>query len=359
MNRTYSYKKKINSPPGSLVYTGTKTSKKPEITLISYSNRHYEEKKINDQSKLEEILPNIDTNKGVFWLNVDGLSEPLILEKLGTAFNLHPLTLEDILNPHPNQRPKYEVYDDGLFITVKHIDWNQEQYNLIYEQLSFVLKPGILLSFQESEENVFLPIQNRIKTAKGRIRTMDSSYLLYALLDSVVDRYFITLENIGDVIETLESNISEKNNPKIMREIHRLKSSITFMRKSTWPLRDVVNTILRSENDYIDQSIYIYFRDLSDHIHQVIDTIDNYRELLTGLMDLYLTSIGNKTNEIMKVLTIISTIFIPLTFIAGVYGMNFKFMPELNSPWGYPIVWVIMILISIGLVIYFRRKKWI
>jgi len=357
--KQYTYSKKINTPPGSLVYTGTKTTKKPEITLISYSSTDYKIEKINQFSSLERILPNASAHEGVFWLNVDGLSDPTIIGSVGDFFNLHPLTQEDILNPSPNQRPKFEELEDGMFIILKHIDWDQENLNLLTEQLSFVMKSGIVLTFQESEENVFLPILRRIEASKGRIRTMDASYLLYALFDSVVDSYFITLENIGDIIEIIESEITEKANVKIVRDIHQLRQSMMYIRKSVWPLRDVISTILRSENKYIDSSIFLYFQDLSDNIHQLTDTIENYRELLSGLLDLYLTMIGNRTNEIMKVLTIIATIFIPLTFVVGIYGMNFVYMPEIQTKWGYPLVWGILILISGGLIVYFRIKKWI
>ena len=355
MKKRTSYSKKINLPPGSLVYTGNKIIQEPEISSITYSNSQFEKK---DYEKGRSInFPKNLNEDSIFWLNIKGVSSASAIEKIGNSFQLHPLLLEDILNT--NQRPKFEEYDDYIFLVLRRIDWKESDLEINSEQIAFVLSGFKLLSFQEQKDDFFAPIEQRIEKSKGRIRGSDVSYLLYSIMDSIVDKYFFSLEQIGEKIDELEQRVSEKIDPEVVKQIHSLKHTMTIFKKSVWPLREVINYLIRTENDLISPSNVLYYRDLSDHIYQVLDTVENYRELLSSLLDLYLTMIGNKTNDIMKVLTIIATIFIPLTFIAGVYGMNFKFMPELSSPWGYPIIWFLMIVISGVLLYYFRKKKWI
>ena len=356
MRKWNSYTEKVDLPPGTLIYTGNKIIEDPEIAKFTYSKNKYEKKVIDDHLKEEDITKNLEKDE-VLWINVKGISNPGIIEKIGHMFDLHPLLLEDVLSPH--QRSKIEEYQNYVFLILKKIEWSEIDWDIITEQVSFVLMPPKLITFQEQKDNLFSSIEQRIEKAKGKIRSSDSSYLLYSIMDSIIDQYFITLEKIGEVIDTMELKISESPDPSLVKKIHSLKNTMTIFKKAVWPLREAINYLIRTENETISPNNSVYYRDLSDHLYQVLDTVENYRDLLSSLLDLYLTMIGNKTNEIMKVLTIIATIFIPLTFIAGVYGMNFNFMPELSSPWGYPIIWIIMILITIGLLVYFRRKKWI
>ncbi|TFG22932.1 MAG: magnesium/cobalt transporter CorA [Promethearchaeota archaeon] len=356
MRKKYSYTKKVNLPPGTLIYNGNRIVEDPEVSIIRYSPDTYKKRLIDTQLEIDEVEKYQEKNE-IHWLNVKGISNPVLIEKIGSIFNLHPLLLEDILSP--SQRPKFEEYDNYVFLIIKKIEWNKNEFDINTEQVSLVLSPPSLITFQEQKDNLFLSIEQRIEKSKGKIKNSDSSYLLYAIMDSVIDGYFISLEQIGEEIDEIEEKISESPNSALVRKIHSLKHTMSVFKKSVWPLREAINYLVRTDNAIISSTNSLYYRDIIDHLYQVLDTVENYREFLSSLLDLYLTMIGNKTNEIMKVLTIISTIFIPLTFIAGIYGMNFDFMPELLSPWGYPIVWIIMILITIGLLVYFRRKKWI
>jgi magnesium transporter len=356
MKKRTSFIKKVDLPPGTLIYTGDKIVEDPEVSAIIYSNKKYEKKIIENDITIEKIIKTQESDD-VLWVNVKGISNPNVVENIGTTFHLHPLLLEDVLSP--NQRPKFEEYEDYVFLVLKKIEWNDLDFDIDTEQVSFVLSPPKLITFQEQKDDLLYSVEQRIEKSKGKIRSSDAPYLLYAIMDSIIDRYFITLEQIGENIDDIESKISESPNTSLVRNIHKLKHTMSIFKKSAWPLREAINYLIRTESKIISSTNSLYYRDLNDHLYQVLDTIENYRDLLSSLLDLYLTMIGNKTNEIMKVLTIIATIFIPLTFIAGVYGMNFKFMPELSSPWGYPVVWVVMILIAIGLLVYFRKKKWI
>jgi len=268
---------------------------------------------------------------------------------------LHHLVLDDIVSV--KQRPKIEDYDKYLFCVLKMIYYSKQK--LRTEQISIVLGNGYVISFQEKEGDVFDDVRNRIGTEKSKIRKNGADYLMYSLMDSIIDNYFLVLENIGEKIEKIESVLLLRPSPDTLSQIYSLKRTLIYLRKSVWPLREVINKILRDENKLIKQETKIYYRDLYDHTIQVIDTIESYRDMSAGMLDIYLSSLSNKMNEVMKVLTIIATIFIPLTFLAGVYGMNFKYMPELNNQFSYPIIWGIMILVAVIMVYYFRRKKWI
>lgn len=227
------------------------------------------------------------------------------------------------------------------------------------EQISLIIGSNYLISFQEDEGDVFDLIRERIRTDRGRIRKMGSDYLAYSLIDAIVDNYFTVLEKIGESIEDIEDELIKNPTPEILQKIHTLKRELIFLRKSVWPLRELISRLERWESQLIDKSIDIYLRDVYDHTIQVIDALETFRDMLSGMLDIYLTSASNRMNEVMKVLTIIATIFIPLTLVAGIYGMNFKYMPELDSPWGYPMVYVVMLIISLVMLIYFRRKKWL
>lgn len=342
---------KTGAPPGTIVYYGEDQTDKVKITLIEFNETEFIEKEFFD---LSECMEHVDPSM-VKWINVDGIHDVKLIEKIGKHFNIHPLTLEDIVNT--NQRPKFEDYDNYVVSIMKMIYYDTE---LHAEQLSVVLMQGMVISFQEVHGgDAFDLIRLRIRNGKGRIRKMGADYLAYALIDAVVDCYFSILEKIGDKIEILEDELMLDPTKETMQQLHHMKREMIFVRKAVWPMRELINNLERSETELINPTTDIYLRDVHDHTIRVIDTVETYRDLLSGMMDIYLSSVSNKMNEVMKVLTIITTIFVPVTFIAGVYGMNFEFMPELHSHWGYAFAWIIMLSIMISLVFYFRKKKWL
>lgn len=351
--------KKPGLPPGMLVHVGEKKEEKTKITLFDYEEDKFQEKVV---SKIEECFPFKDLPT-VTWINIDGLHEIDLIEKLGGHFKVHPLLLEDILNT--GQRPKLEDFDDYIFLVLKMLYFDEREYRILAEQVSIILGPNYVISFQEREGDVFSGVRERIRNGKGRIRKMGPDYLAYTLVDAIVDHYFMILEKLGDEIEQLEDNLLTDPRTETMQDIHKLKREMIFLRRAVWPLREVVSAFERGESKLIAQSTKIFLRDVYDHTIQVIDSIESFRDMLSGLLDLYLSSISNRMNEVMKVLTIIATIFIPLTFIAGIYGMNFNpeaspwNMPELNWRYGYLATWVLMLGIGLTMAGYFKRKKWL
>jgi len=345
--------KKVGLPPGTLVHIGEKKTEKVRIAIIDYDEASFEEKQIKT---IEECFPFKDKTT-VTWINIDGIHDIKIIEKIGRHFDLHPLILEDIVNT--GQRPKIEDFEDYIFIVLKMLYYNEKEDEIQAEQVSLILGSNFVISFQEREGDVFNPIRERIRSGKGRIRKMGADYLTYALIDTIVDSYFIILEKLEEKIESMEEELVTNPTPETLQAIHHLKREMIFLRKSVWPLREVVSLLERGESVLIHESTRIYLRDVYDHTIQVIDTIETSRDMLSGMLDIYLSSISNRMNQVMKVLTIIATLFIPLTFIVGIYGMNFGYMPELESPWGYPVVLLVMAGISILMLVYFKRKKWL
>lgn len=345
--------KKVGLPPGTLVHIGEKKTEKVRITIIDYDEANFEE---NEIKTIEECFPFKDKTT-VTWINIDGIHDIKIIEKIGKHFDLHPLILEDIVNT--GQRPKIEDFGDYIFIVLKMLYYNEKEDEVQAEQVSLILGSNFVISFQEREGDVFNPIRERIRSGKGRIRKMGADYLAYTLIDTIVDNYFIIPEKLGERIESIEEELVTDPTPETLQTIHTLKRKLIFLRKSLWPLREVVSGLQRTESTLIHESTDIYLRDVYDHTIQVIDTIETSRDILSGMLDIYLSSVSNRMNQIMKVLTIIATIFMPLTFIAGIYGMNFEFMPELTWPWAYPLVLLVMVVIGISMLIYFRRKKWL
>lgn len=341
----------LGAPPGTIVYYGEDRTDKVRITLIEYNETGFIEKDFYD---LDECVNHVNPAM-VKWINVDGIHDVKLIERIGKYFNIHPLTLEDIVNTH--QRPKFEDYDNYVVSIMKMIYYDSE---LRSEQLTVVLTEGLVISFQEVYGgDAFDLIRQRIRQGKGRIRKMGADYLAYSLHDAVVDCYFNILEKIGDKIELLEEELITEPTKETLQQLHHMKREMIFVRKAVWPMRELINNMERSETELIKSSTDIYMRDVHDHTIRVIDTVETYRDLLSGMMDIYLSSVSNKMNEVMKVLTIITTIFVPVTFIAGVYGMNFDYMPELHTRWGYPVTWAVMLVIIVLLMIYFRRKKWL
>jgi len=343
---------KVGLPPGSLVPVEVPTADRVTMTVMDYDQARFEELEIQT---VEECLPFRDSPT-VTWLNVTGLHDMELIASLGEEFGLHPLVMEDLVNTE--QRPKLEDFQDYLFIVIKMITFSEERREVEDEQLSLILGPRFVISFQERPGDIFDAVRNRIRSGKGRIRTMGPDYLAYALVDAAVDHYFVVLEGLGEWIELLEEEVVDEPGPETMSEIHRLKREMLLLRKATWPMREVVSSLGREGASLVSAPVRVYVRDVYDHTIQVLDTGETLRDIVSGLLDTYLSSVSNRMNEIMKVLTIMASIFIPLTFIAGVYGMNFQHMPELAEPWAYPACLGLMALVGGGLVLYFRRKGW-
>jgi len=340
----------IGAPPGTLFYNGEERDSEIKITLIEFNETEFFEDSFYD---LNSCLNHVKDNM-VKWINVEGVHNIDLIEKIGKHYNIHPLTLEDIV--HIDQRPKFEDYDHYILSILKMINYEEGVHA---EQLSLILLNNTVISFQEPEGgDAFDIIRTRLRQCKGRVRKLGADYLFYALMDAVVDWYFIAIEKIGDKVEKIEEEIIHEPKRESLIELYRLKREVIYLRKQVWPLRDMLSNLLRSESEFITPSTQLFLRDLQDHSTRIIDTVETYRDLLSGIMDIYLSNNSNKMNEVLKVLTIISSIFIPVTFIAGVYGMNFEFMPELKSPYGYAGVWAVMLTIIIVQIIIFKKRKW-
>jgi magnesium transporter len=354
MNRFFHKPRNIGHAPGSLI-DREKIDPRPIImSLFRYGpEQSVDERQIGE---LAEGIP-FDPLVSVNWLNIDGSHEVGHLEEIGNLLNIHPLVLEDIHNT--NQRPKVEDYDLYLFIEMNMLSWNDEQFRIDAEQVSMILGENFLITFQEHEKDVFEGVRNRIREGKSRLKGGGPDYLAYSLIDAVVDNYFVVLENLGEQIENLEEELVTHPDPGTLHAIHDLKRELIFLRKSVWPLREVISSLERGESHLFQETSLLYLRDAYDHIIQIIDTVETFREMASGMLDIYLSSVSNRMNEVMKVLTIISTLFIPLSFVVGLYGMNFKYMPELDWKLGYAMVWGVIILTVTGMIIYFRRKRWI
>jgi magnesium transporter len=345
---------KAGLPPGTLIYTGDKTDKGFHVTTVTYDEQEYGETSSAGFKECPVISPEASR---ITWVNVNGLNNAKHLEELGACYHLHPLVLEDILNT--DQRPKLDDYGDYLFIVLKMLHAQEGQEEVEVDQVSLILGSNYVITLHENNQDVFGGIQERLKAGKSRIRRSGADYLAYSLIDLIVDQYFVILENQGEIIEDLESQLVTTPTPTTLSQIHHLKRDMIMLRKSVWPLREVISLLQRSESTLIKNTTLLYFKDVYDHIIQVIDNIETFRDILSGMLDIYLSSISNRLNEVMKVLTIIATIFIPLTFIAGVYGMNFKYMPELEWPWGYYMILGLMSSVGLVMVGFFWKKGWI
>ena len=345
--------KKIGLHPGALVHVGDQKIDKPIIELVRYNENEFEEKRLQS---MEEFISSRAENKNT-WLNIDGLHDVGVIETIGKQFNIHPLVLEDILNTE--KRPLIEDYGDYIYMVAKMLSYDDEENIVKAEQVSVVLGNNYVVTFQESVGDVFNSVRERLRQGKGRIRKDGPDYLAYSLVDCIVDNYFIILEKFSESIEDIEEVLMNDFDQDIVEKIYRMKREMVLLRKSVWPLREVVIGLERFESTLINKSTIIYIRDLYDHTFQVIDTVETLSEMLSGILEIYLFSLSNKMNQVMKVLTIMASIFIPLTFIASIYGMNFEFMPELQSKYGYPIVLAFMISIVIFMIVLFKKKKWI
>jgi len=338
------------APPGTLHYNGKHTEGIVKITLIEFNEEEFYEK---DFYELSECLNKVKKNL-VKWINIEGVHDTELIESIGKHFKIHPLTLEDIV--HVDQRAKFEDYDHYVLAIMKMINYDKK---VNAEQLSMILVDNTVISFQEPNcGEAFTVIRNRLRQAKGRVRKMGPDYLFYAIMDAVVDYYFTVLEAMGDDVIKIEEEIIRAPKRESLLHLYRLKREVMFLRKQTWPLRDMLSNLIRTDSKFISSSTQLFFRDLQDHSARIIDNVETHRDHLSGIMDIYLSTNANKMNQVMKVLTILSSVFIPVTFIAGVYGMNFEYMPELKSPYGYAAVWILMLSVMGGLLIYFKKKKW-
>jgi len=346
--------KKIGQPPGTLIYTGSKKFTIPSITFFNYNADHFHEKKDTDFDA-EFLLKN---KSGVTWINVEGLHDIELIKKIAEFYQLHPLTIEDILNN--GQRPKVEEFKDYIYISTKMIKWSAKTNNFRIEEFNIIIGKNYILTFQDCKTTIFNDLQERLRsTTKQRLREQGSDYLAYRLIDTIVDHYFVVLEVLGNQIEKIEEKIITAPTQKNARTIYRLKHKMLILRKSIWPMREVISHLLQISQDSISSFTHLYLRDVYDHTVQAIDTLETFRDMLSNILDIYLSSLTTRMNEIMKVLTMIATVFIPITFLASVYGMNFDYMPELHWHYGYYIVLTIMIIVVIWMVFFFRRKKWL
>lgn len=343
--------RKVGLPPGSLTFTGRPRSAEVKMTVLDYTGDEAREKEVTAVAEMVGYRNGPSTT----WININGLHNVDLIGDLGRTFGIHPLVLEDIVDT--SQRPKLEDYGDYLYIVLRTFGLTDGE--LSGEQVSLIVGDSFVISFQESDHDLFRPVRERINNCKGRIRREGADYLAYALIDTIVDNYFVLLEDLGERLEDLEEVLVTRAGNESLAEIHQLKREMLFFRKALWPLREVIGALSRGETPLIQQTTLLYLRDVYDHTIQVIDTLETYRDIVAGMLDIYLSSVSNRMNQVMKVLTVISTFFMPLTFIVGLYGMNFENMPELKWEWGYPAVLALMAVITGGLIVYFRRKKWL
>jgi len=345
--------RKAGLPPGTMVPIGAGSAGEATMTLIDYTGESFEEREL---TAVDDCFA-YKGKQSVSWINVVGSHNVDAVSEIGKYFGLHPLVLEDIVNSA--QRPKAEDFGDYIFVVLKMLSIDDSGGGLLGEQVSIIIGPDYVISFQEKPGDVFEPLRDRIRKSKGRIRKAGADYLAYALLDAIVDNYFAIVEWFSDETDEVEDGLIAAPTTEMLETIYSLKREVLFVKKSVWPLREVINGLQRSESPLIKDQTRIYLRDVYDHTIQVIDTIESIREIIAAMRDTYLSSISNRMNEVMKVLTIIATIFIPITFVAGIYGMNFEFMPELGWPWGYFGALGLMGAVGLTMLIFFRRKGWL
>lgn len=343
---------KAGLAPGTLMHIGDVLEERTRITVLDYDKDKIVEQPVESVDELLKYR-NPDT---VTWVHIDGLADVSVVEQIGSAFDIHQLVLEDILNTH--QRPKYEEHDDHLYIVIKNLE-SDEDFNLIYEQISILILDNIVFTFKEKADDLFVPIRNRIKNTQWRFRSLGADYLGYAIVDTIVDQYYFLMDVLDNATTSLEDTLLTSEPTRAsLHAIQAYKRELINVKRHVAPMRDMLSDILHSETRLIEDKTRLYFKDVSDHILLVSEAIDSYREVLSGLLEIYISSTSNKMNEVMKVLTVFATIFIPLTFLSGIYGMNFEYMPELKWHWAYPMLWGVFILITVLLLAYFKKRKW-
>jgi magnesium transporter len=343
-----------NLLPGSLVFAGERKMEKPRIRMFDYSGGDLKEGEI---SQIGDVLPYSERHESVTWVNVDGLHDVELFKKIQSHFEIHPLIIEDILNP--GTRPKFEAYERYAFIVLKSIGFDKEEGKFALEQISFILGPVYVLSFQEKPGTFFDSVRDRLRNSKGRIRNRGADYLCYALVDAVVDNYYKLPEALSETVEIIEARVLSDPSPSDLEAIYNLKRELVILDRTVWPVLELVSGMRKDDSGLISENLGPYLQDLSDHAQHLISSVQAIREMASNLQDLYLSTLSNSMNQVMKVLAIIATIFIPLTFIAGVFGMNFEFMPELKVRYAYYATLVVMVVIAIAMTYYFKRKKWL
>lgn len=347
--------KKLGKSPGTLIYIGKENVAEPQITLIQYNDQVCTEREITN---IQECVPPTD-DTAIAWYNIDGVHNPEVIANIGNLFSLHPLLLEDIMNT--GQKPKVEYYEKTIFVVLKMITFNDLTQKIQTEHVSLILGENYVLSFQEKAGDVFDPVRSRLFASVGKTRKSGADYLLYCLIDMIVDNYFIVLEGTGDYIQLLEEKIITRSSKILLEQLYNMKRELLELRKAIWPVREIVSKLMQDEDEtlLITESTFPYLRDVHDHASQVVDTTEIYREQLSSLLDVYLSMVSYRMNNVMKILTIFSTIFMPLTFVVGIYGMNFDNMPELRWENGYYYVLGLMGGMILIMLIFFRRMKWI
>ncbi|MHC4873315.1 MAG: magnesium/cobalt transporter CorA [Planctomycetota bacterium] len=350
-NKGFAEKAKL--PPGTPVFAGTDKNPTTVTRIIDFDSSNFTEHKCKD---VGECLPFKDTDT-VTWIDVAGLENIDFIHKLCERLDIHPLVQEDILNI--NQRPRCENHDNYIYLVIKDLSWNSEQSSLRAEQISIILLKNMVITFREKQNSLFKELEERIKNAKGRIRKMQTDYLSFCILDTIIDDYFGVLEDISVILEPLEDEAMMNPSRETQEKVFNLRQQGLLLRRFTWPVRELLATFQRQDSDLLNDEVLPYLRDIYDHAIHIIDSVEIFREVIRGVLDTYLASLSHRMNEVMKVLTIIATIFIPITFIAGIYGMNFEFMPELKVKWAYPAVWGVMLSVTGIMLFYFRKKKWL
>lgn len=346
--------RKTGLPPGSLVHVGSVLLEETTISVMDYSRDSVVESRV---SAIDQLLQYRDSET-VTWVIVEGLANVAVVEEIGKAFGIHQLVLEDILNTH--QRPKFEEFEDYLFIVLKSLASQGEEFRVGYEQISLLLLDKMVFAFKEKQDDILAPVQQRIRTSKGRFRSLGADFLTYSILDAIIDQNFILIDSLDEAITVIEDQLlSGEASNTTLNAIQRLKREVVGVRRYVSPVRELINEMLRSESRFIEEKTHIYLRDVSDHAIRIVESIELHRDIISGLLEIYVSTISNRMNEVMKVLTVFSTIFIPLTFLTGIYGMNFDYMPELKQRWAYPTLWLAFISIPAVLLVYFKRKKWL
>ncbi len=347
-------RKKPGLPPGTIVHTGEQKVEVVRISAFDFAGEKCTE--IKDVEDITSVL-DLRDSPTVTWVNIDGLHDTDLIEKIGLHYGFHPLVLEDVV--HVGQRPKLEEYDDYLYLVLYQLEWRGEDAMVTEEQVSMIIGPNYVFSFQERPGDDFETVRERLRQSRGKARHRGADYLAYQLIDATVDNYFTILDRIGQVTEQVELEVLGSPTPQTMHRLHQIKRELLVVRRAIWPLRDVLAGLMRTESELVTEGTRVYLRDVHDHAVRVVDMVETLRDVVGGMIEIYLAQVTIRTNEVMKVLTMMASVFIPLTFIVGVYGMNFDFMPELNVWWGYPAVWAVMIAATAGILIWFRRQRWL
>jgi len=348
-----SRKKLPGLPPGTVIFTGNQMVEKVAMHYMQYNTNQLTEKELDTHQKFN-LLPSKDHQ--VDWYDIRGLHDTTLIEAMGKVFEIHSLILEDLVDVH--NRPKYEEYPKGNFVLLKALSFDSAKSEVAQEHLGLYFREGLVISFQETESDLFEKVRTRIQTGKGKIRGRGADYLAYALIDEIVDHYFIVMDGIEETVESIEDGISAEPGGQIKERIHFLKRELLKVRKSIMPLREAISRFTKSDSPIVKDTSKLYINDLYDHTIQIMDMVDNYRDILNGLQDLYISEISLQMNKVMQVLAVVTTLFVPITFLAGLYGMNFENIPELHYEYGYFILLVVMFVIFVASILYFRAKKW-